>query len=100
MDEPDKTEVRATVSYGNVRKGDRLQVDIHDPAVAGLIKAGYLKIIWKGVDDAGKVDSAVDTPRPERVPAGRVDTRRMPEPEEEVDGTGGHRPCEEDSPST
>lgn len=64
----ESTEVLAVVSFGNVRRGDRLQVDASAPHVAGLIKAGYFKVICEEpdatVDDserAGNVsDSGVD----------------------------------------
>ena len=92
-------EVRAVVSFGQVKRGDRLQVDIHDEKVAGLIKAGYLKIIWKEPADAGSVDSAEHPAGSEHVPAGRVGSRAASEPEEEVDGPGEHRPAPEDPDS-
>jgi len=55
MDE--KAEVKANLSFRDVKRGDRLQVDIHDPQVAGLIKAGYLTIIWKEPREHDLVDS-------------------------------------------
>jgi len=89
-------EVRAVVSFGQVKRGDRLQVDIHDEKVAGLIEAGYLKIIWKEAGDVRTVDSAEHPAGPEHVPADRVDSRAE---EEEVDGPGEHRPAPEDPDS-
>lgn len=62
------TEVKATLSFGGLKRGDRLQVDIHDPHVARLIKARYLKVIWKEPDAA-----AVD----DRSGAGDVSTDRV-----------------------
>lgn len=41
------TEVQAALSFDRVRKGTRLQVDIHDPKVVALVAAGYYKIIWR-----------------------------------------------------
>lgn len=85
-------EVKAVVSFGTLRRGDRLQVDIHDPQVAGLIKGGYLKVIWKERGNATSVDNSDDPVRPELVPAGSVGSGVAREPEEEdVDGQGGHR---------
>lgn len=59
------SEVQANLMFGNFRQGQRYKVDIHDPTVAGLIKAGYLKIIWKGREDAADTwdpDRAGDFP--------------------------------------
>lgn len=46
------TEVQANLMFGNFRQGQRYEVDIHDPVIRGLVKAGYLKIIWKAASDA------------------------------------------------
>lgn len=81
-------EVSATMSFGKLRRGDRLQVDIHDPKVAGLIKGGYLRIVWKEPREGDSLDST----GPERVPADGVDSRAARDAEEEVDhGAGEHR---------
>jgi hypothetical protein len=91
-------EVRANMSFGHMKRGDRLQVDIHDPAVAGLIKGGYLRIAWKGDGDARTLDSAVDPAGFEPVPAGSVDPDDSGDPqdaEEVADGQGEHRPGQE-----
>lgn len=90
-------EAKAIVSFGQLKRGDRIQVDIHDPTVAGLIKGGYLKVIWR---DHGPVDSSSDPGRSELVSAGSVDPSDLRESEEEVDGPGEHRPAAEspDSP--
>jgi len=84
-------EVKAVVSFGTLRRGDRLQVDIHDPAVAGLIKGGYLKVIWRH-PDGGQMDSAAGPELPGLVSAGGMDPGDPGPAEEEVDGTGEHRP--------
>ncbi len=90
-------EVKAVVSFGTLRRGDRLQVDIHDPAVAGLIHGGYLKVIWKERGDVGQLDSADGPDLPGLVSAGRVDSGVAGDSEEEdVDGTSEHRPGEKD----
>lgn len=59
------SEVQANLMFGNFRQGQRYKVDIHDPTVAGLIKAGYLKIIWKGRTDG---TDSLDPDRAERLP--------------------------------
>lgn len=90
------TEVKAVVSFGTLRRGDRLQVDIHDPKVRGLIQGGYLKIIWKGSGD-GQMDGAADPDLPGLVSAGSVDSggEREPATEEVDDGPGEHQPDSE-----
>lgn len=40
-------EVLANLSFRDLRKGDRIQVDIDDPLVAALVEAGYLTITWR-----------------------------------------------------
>lgn len=72
-------EVKANLSFGPYRHGQRIQVDVCDPAVAGLIEAGYLQIQEKehgveAVDDpdgTGRVsgvgvDSGVEEDPPKR----------------------------------
>jgi hypothetical protein len=94
-------EVRANMSFGTLRRGDRLQVDIHDPKVAGLIQGGYLKIIWKGPGD-GQMDGAADPDLPGPVSAGSVDSGGKGEPasEEVDDGPGEHQSAGEGGNST
>lgn len=76
------------LTFGNYKMGRPVQVDIHDPVVAGLIKAGYLKIRWReprGTDslDPGGSDS---------VSAAGVDPGGLGEPAEaQVNGAGEHR---------
>lgn len=63
-------EVKANLSFGPYRLGQRIQVDVDDPAVAGLIKAGYLTILRKEPGSA-----AVDDPDGlSRVPGVGVDS--------------------------
>lgn len=85
-------EAKAIVSFGRLKRGDRIQVDIHDPQVAGLIKAGYLTVNWR---DRGSVDRPDDSGRAEHVSAGGVDSSDPRGQEEEVDGPGEHRSGEE-----
>lgn len=86
-------EVAANMAFNGLRIGQRLQVDIHDPKVRGLIQGGYLRIIWKGDGDATGVDSAVDPGRVDFVPAGRVGSGGAGKPAqtEAVDGAGEHQ---------
>ena len=106
-------EVRANLSFSNLRRGDRLQVDIHDPQVAGLIKAGYLKIIWKEPRehdpvDSGRVggvpDSGVDggVARPAQTDKGKsaAAPRSSAAKTAVSDGQGEHRPGEKGADST
>lgn len=46
------------LSFGNYKMGQPVQVDIHDPVVAGLVKAGYLKIRWKEPNGTHPLDPA------------------------------------------
>lgn len=86
-------EVRAIMSFGTLRRGDRLQVDIHDPAVRGLIKGGYLRIVWKERGDARELDSPVDPAGPGHDTVDHLDSGgvRESQAEEELDGQGEHR---------
>ena len=92
-------EVRAIMSFGQLKRGDRLQVDIHDPVVAGLIRGGYLKINWKE-PRRGETDRAGNPDGPDRVPVDRVDSgaARGAE-EEELDGPRTSGPGQGDSDS-
>jgi hypothetical protein len=94
-------EVAANMSFGQLKRGDRLQVDIHDPAVAGLIKGGYLRIVWKERGDARELDSADDPAGSGRDAAGHLGSGGAGElqTEEALDGQGEHQPGEEDSDS-
>jgi len=87
-------EVQANMAFSGVKFGARLQVDIDDPAVAGLIKGGYLKITREGGDDAGTVDSPVDPDGVEFDVAGDLGSGGVGklQTEEELDGQGEHRP--------
>lgn len=99
LDECGAAEVQAVMSFGTLRRGDRLQVDIHDPKVRGLIKGGYLKLVWKERGDVTGVDSAGDPDGPGLVSVGGVDPDDSgdSQAEEEVDdGPGEHRPEPED----
>ena len=86
-------EVRATLSFGNYRHGQFYEVDTCDATVAGLIKAGYLKVVSHGTD-------SLDSAGAEPVPAGGVAAGlegELPE-QEALDGTDQHQPDEEDRP--
>ena len=85
-----------TLTFGNYRRGKPIQVDIHDPMVAGLIKCGYLKIRWKELDRGA---DTVDPAGPEPVPAGGVGSGAAGELQEEapVDGTRQREPEQKDS---
>lgn len=74
-------EVQANLSFSDLKLGDRVKVDIHDPKVAALVKAGYLKIIWRE-PDAAMAHSAGPGPGP------RSDLGAGDPAEEEVDGDG------------
>lgn len=92
-------EVEANLSFRQVKRGDRLQVDIHDPVVAGLIQAGYYKIVWK---DVHELADPGDPHRSGVVPGSGVGLGAVPPPaaeagEEVTDGAGEHRPEQEDS---
>lgn len=99
-------EVRATVSFtgssvlGNLKRGDRIQVDIHDPVVAGLIRAGYLKIHWKEPSDATQLGDPADPDWVDCLFGSGVDAGAMQEAEAQIDGPGTHRPHEESEPVT
>ena len=47
-------EVQANLSFSNLKRGDRIRVDIHDPAVAALVAARYLRIVWEEPDGLGE----------------------------------------------
>ena len=79
-------EVQAIMSFGRLKRGDRLQVDIHDPHVAGLIKGGYLKINWKE-PRRGETDRAGDPDGAGAVPADGVDPGDTRDAEAQIDGT-------------
>ncbi len=90
-------EAKAVMPFGTLKRGDRLQVDIHDPAVAGLIKGGYLKVIWKERSHAGQVDDPADPAWADCLFGDGVDGGALQEAEAQVDGTGEHRSGEKDS---
>jgi hypothetical protein len=85
------------MSFGALKRGDRLQVDIHDPKVAGLIKGGYLRIVWKERDYARELDSADDPAWSGHDTADHLDSggAREPQTEEDLDGQGENRPGQE-----
>jgi hypothetical protein len=85
------------LTFGNHRRGKPIQVDIHDPTVRGLIKAGYLKIRWKELPHgADSLDSAgVDGVPTDHLGSG---VAGEPQAEEDVDGAGEDQPGEEDRP--
>ena len=89
-------EVKAIMAFQDLKRGQRIQVDIHDPLVAGLVRGGYLKIICKepGYAALGDPDGDrwLDT-----VPGDGVDPGAT---EEEVDGPGETEPGESDPDST
>lgn len=84
------------LTFGNYKKGLPIQVDIHDPVVRGLVKAGYLKIRWKELPHgADSLDSAGSG----SVSSDHLDSGVAGEPpQEEVDGADQHQPEQEDSP--
>ena len=95
-------EAEPVLTFGNYRKGQRIQVDIHDPTVRGLIKAKYLKIHWKESGDARTLDSPVDPAGSDSVSAGGVDpdvAGDLQDAEEVDDGQGEHRPEQKDPDS-
>lgn len=84
------------LTFGNYKKGLPIQVDIHDPTVRGLVKAGYLKIRWKEPHGTDPLDPA----GPDSVPAGSVDPDDPRGAEAaQVDGTGEHRSAAEGADS-
>ena len=77
------------LTFSNYKLGQPVQVDIHDPTVAGLIKAGYLKIRWKEPRGTDPLDPA----GPDDISAAGVDSGDTGQPQEaQVDGDGEHRP--------
>lgn len=74
------TEVQANLMFGNYRMGQRYEVDIHDPVIHGLVKAGYLKIIWKAASDAA---STLDLGGAGDVPGDGVDVGMVGPPRED-----------------
>jgi hypothetical protein len=80
-------EVKANMSFSHLKRGDRLQVDIHDPYVAGLVRGGYLTIIWKEPSDAGAVEDPFDPGWADSLLGGSVDAGALQEAEAQVDGT-------------
>jgi hypothetical protein len=89
-------EAKAIMSFGQLKRGDRLQVDIHDPVVAGLIKGGYLKIIWKEPSDARTVEGSDDPGWADCLFSDRVDAGALQEAEAQVDGPRESEPGEGD----
>lgn len=75
-------EVQANLSFADLKLGQKIQVDIHDPKVAALVQAGYLKVLWrKHVDvgacgefgDCAAADLDPGDPGYEAAPQGEVD---------------------------
>lgn len=84
------TEAQANLSFDHLKRGDRVQVDIHHPRIVALVAAGYLTIKWKEVPDVTRMGDNVD---PDLLPAGsdRDLGRLLPELPQETtvtDGTG------------
>lgn len=77
------TEVQANLSFSDLKRGDRIQVDINDPAVAALVAAKYLRIIWEAPDGV-----AVRSRRVADVSGDRVDSGDPGAKEEVTDGAG------------
>jgi hypothetical protein len=63
-------EVKTNLAFSGYKRGQRLQVDIHDPAVRGLIQAGYFTIVWK---EASDVTDPLDFERADAVSGDSVD---------------------------
>jgi hypothetical protein len=93
-------EVKANMSFSNLKRGDRLQVDIHDPAVAALIRGGYLTIIWKEPSDAATVDDPTDPAWADCLFSDGVDAGASQEAEAQVDGPGEPEPRQGDRGSS
>jgi hypothetical protein len=89
-------EAKATMSFGHLKRGDRLQVDIHDPYVAGLIKGGYLTIIWKESGDVPAVDDPHDPGWADCLFSDRVDAGALQEAQAQIDGPRESGPGEGD----
>jgi hypothetical protein len=95
-------EAEPILTFRGYKKGQRIQVDIHDPTVRGLIQAKYLKIHWRESGDARELDSPLDPAGSSRISAGGVDPDDSGDPQdaEEVDdGQGEHRPAAQDRDS-
>lgn len=52
-------EVQAVLSFGPYQRGERALVDLEDPAVAGLVKAGYLQLMEVSGGSTGGVGVGV-----------------------------------------
>lgn len=89
-------EVAANMAFNGLKIGQRIQVDINDPVVQGLIRGGYFRIIWR--EHASGVDSAVDPGGVESVPAGGMGSGGAGDtPTEAVsDGAGEHQSAAQD----
>jgi hypothetical protein len=89
-------EVKANMAFSHLKRGDRLQVDIHDPYVAGLIRGGYLTIIWKESSDVAAVDNPFDPGWADCLFGDGVDAGAVQEAEAQVDGPGEPEPGQGD----
>lgn len=91
------TEVKTNMAFSNLRRGQRLQVDIHDPYVQALVAGGYLTVIWKEPD--GSLDDSADPPWIDAVPGVGVDSGASQETAAQVDGPRGSGHVEGDPDS-
>lgn len=83
------------MNFGSTRRGQRFQVDLADPRVAGLIRGGYLSIVKE--PDRGPMDSADDSGGSDIVSGGGMDSGDLRDAqEEEVDGQGEVEPSADD----
>lgn len=99
-------EAKVIVAFDQLKRGDRIQVDIDHPTVKALVKSGYLKIIWRDCGTAavahsagtepgatGDLDPGAQGPTPDE------EQPEQPEqPEEAVDGTRKRQPAKKKSP--
>lgn len=92
MNKPGMVEAVPNLTFGNYKMGRPVQVDIHDPAVAALVEAGYLTIRWKEPYGTDPLDPAGSDNVPVRG-VGSDDPRDAETAQ--VDGPGEHRPAEE-----
>ncbi len=83
------TEAEANLSFDHLKRGDRIQVDIHHPRIVALVNAGYLKIVWKVKPDAQNGPAHSDRQLLPSSSGGDLGGLPLVDEEEEVaDGTG------------
>lgn len=90
-------EVEATVSFPHWKRGEKVQVDIHDPQVARLLRARYLKVNWKEDPDATPLGNPADPDWADCLFGSGVDAGAVQEAEAQVDGAGADLRVKEDS---